>query len=519
MADGAPPSRRLRGRALLPLLVGLAFTSSSRAEIKVTPTLSATETWTDNVNLAPADRAYREWVGEVVPGLVITENTPRLQLSFNYQLHRYFYSDKNAPNLHDSSRSLQGALKSRLVEDLLFLDASANRSQTAISAFGPQVADNPYTTVNRTEVSTWSVSPYLTRHLGSTADLLVRYTRDSVDTGRDTYGNTKGSATDVALSSSGERTLGWNLRYDHQDLNDRLAGDSSSTSTQAGLSWQVQPSLAFTGSAGYDDYDYQSLGGRTRGRSWNVGFHYTPSPRTSLTMSYGHRYFGKSRALAAMHRSRHTVWNITYDESVTTTRQQFLLPATVDTAALLDRMFASTYTDAALRRQAVDAYMAAAGLPPSLANNINYLSNRYMLQQQFRISAGFTGARSLLMLSAYDMRRNGLSVQQSDSQLLGSNLVNLNDNTRQRGLEADLSYRLSSRTDATAQVSTSHSDSLTTGIRQNNRTARLGLRRQFASHLQGAVELRRIQGGPSNTAIINQKYTENAVSATLSKTF
>jgi len=521
MADRSARGARLPGRALLPLLIGLAFAPSSRAEIKVTPSVTVQETWTDNVNLASSGQARSEFITDIAPGISVVENTPRLQMAGSYRFHEFAYTDRNAPNLHDSQSDLAATLRARVIEDLLFLDADASRNQQAVSAFGPQVSDNPYTGNNRTNVSTWRVSPYLARRIGTTANLLVRYTRDSVQTSVIGYGNTHGDTADVALSSVGDQRIGWNLQYDRQNLSDRLAGDSSSTTGSAGLSWRVRPNFSLTGMSGYDRYDYGTLGGRTQGRSWNVGYTYTPSTRTSLTMSFGRHYFGKSRAMRAMHRSRHTVWNLSYDESVTTSRQQYLLPSTVDTAALLDGLFMASFPDPVLRRQAVEAYLQATGLPSSLPNTVNYLSNRYMLQHQFMASVAITGARSTVLLSANDTRRNALSLQQTDSQLLGSTLSNLNDNTHIRGLVASYSYRLSSRTDAIALADISRSESLDTGIRQNNHGLRVSLRHQFQRKLQGAVELRRLQGSSDGgfRGYGGQNYTENAISATLTSTF
>jgi uncharacterized protein (PEP-CTERM system associated) len=518
MADRSTRGARLPGLALLPLLIGLAFAPCSHAEIKVVPGVSVTETWTDNVNLTPSNQARSEFVTDLAPSLSLVDNNPRLQLAASYQFHQFLYSDRDAPDLHDNSRNLQAALKAKVIEDLLFLDADATRSQQAVSAFGPQVADNLYSANNRSEVSLWRVSPYLVRRIGSSADLVMRYTRDSVRTSVTGYGNTQGEDANLTLSSRGDQRIGWTLQYDRQHLTDRLAGDSTSSTSNAGLSWQVQPGFSLTGSAGYDDYDYHSLGGRTRGRSWNVGYAYKPSSRTSLSMSFGRRYFGASRSMAAMHRSRHTVWNFSYDESVTTSREQFLLPAAADTVSLLDQLFTTSFPDPVLRRQAVDTYIKMAGLPSSLATNVNYLSNRYMLQKQFQASVAMIGARSTLLLSANDTRRNALSVQETDSQLLGSSLSNLNDNTRVRTLSADFSYRMSSRTDAVAMANISRSVSLETSVRQNNRGLRLALRHQFQRKLQGSIEVRHLQGS-NGGSYSNQSYTENAISATLTSTF
>jgi uncharacterized protein (PEP-CTERM system associated) len=515
MADRSTRGARLPSRALLPLLIGLAFAPSSHAEVKVTPSVTVQETWTDNVNQAPAGQARSEFITEIAPGLSVVENTPRLKFAGSYLFHEFFYSDKSAANLHNNTSDLQAALNANVIDDLLFFDAAATRSLQAVSAFGPQVAGNPYNAANSTEMSTWRVSPYLVRRIGSTANLVARYTKDSTQTNVIGYGNTRGDDASILLTSVGDQRIGWNLSYDRQHLSDRQAGDSTATMALAGLSWRVHPGLALTSSVGYDDYDYQALGGRTRGRNWSVGFAYNPSERTSLTMSVGRRYFGNSRALAAIHRSRRTVWNLSYNEAVTTSREQFLLPATIDAASLLDSLFKSSIADPELRRQAVDAYLKTSGLPTSLANNINFLSNRYFLQKQFLASVGMRGARSALMFSAYDTRRTALSLQQTDSQLLGSSESNLYDNMHQRGLTASFSYRMSSRTDAVVSADTSRSDSLDTGVRQTTRALRLGLHHQFLRKLQGAAELRHLTGSYS----YSQAYTENAISASLSMMF
>jgi hypothetical protein len=78
-----------------------------------------------------------------------------------------------------------------------------------------------------------------------------------------------------------------------------------------------------------------------------------------------------------------------------------------------------------------------------------------------------------------------------------------------------MSYRLSSQGNAYAILDANRADSLSTGIRQNNKGLRIGMRHQWRSKLQGNVELRRLQG---STEGINQSYTENAISATLSMT-
>ena len=84
------------------------------------------------------------------------------------------------------------ATKADLINQFLYLDATASSSRQAISAFGP-VHSAAYSSANNTQVSTWSISPYLRHRFGSSADLTVRYTRDSVSQGATGLGTSLGS--------------------------------------------------------------------------------------------------------------------------------------------------------------------------------------------------------------------------------------------------------------------------------------------------------------------------------------
>jgi uncharacterized protein (PEP-CTERM system associated) len=265
---------------------------------------------------------------------------------------------------------------------------------------------------------------------------------------------------------------------------------------------------------GYDSYDYQALGGSNGGASWQLGVDWQPSTRTQVQASAGKRYYGNSYSLQARYRARTSIWSINYNDAVTSTRQQFLLPSSVDTFAMLDRLFASSIEDPAARRQAVEAYMLAAGLPPSLANSINYFSNRYFLQKQFQAAVTMNGAHTTTVLSMHDTRRNGLSSAVVDNNLLGTTTTTLNDNTRQTGATASLNWRLSSRTGLLASAEIMRVRSLSANLSALNRNARVGLTHQMQPTLRATVDIRRVSGGMGVAS-----YTENAVSATLNKLF
>jgi uncharacterized protein (PEP-CTERM system associated) len=493
----------------------LAVAPHCHAGWRFTPTAGITETFTDNVALQPDEQAHTAWVTEATPGFTLAGSTPRLQVQAMGAWHLFVYGGKKQRNTNDSQAQYDAIAQARVVDDWLYVDTMASGGPQSISAFGPQVTGNLWAMGNRAEVNTWRVSPYLRHRFHGTADLTMRYTRDSVDAGRNQLGTSEGRSMAANLSSGRSfRWLGWSLDYNRQDLDNKLAGPSSSENALGTLRFQVVRTLALTASTGYDSYDFQSLGGRTSGRNWAGGFIWAPSSRTHVQASWGRRYFGPSGSLAASTRTRRSVWSVDYSDAITTTRAQFLLPAAFDTASMLDKLFTNAFPDPAARAQAVQAYMQMAGLPASLSDSVNYFSNRYMRQKQFLASVGLNGAHGSLLFSLYDTRRDALSVQQSDSQLLGSEVATLNDNTRQRGVSAIYNYRASSRTSALVTAVAGHTESLSTGLVQDTRVLRFGMTHQLSNRMQGAFEQRHAMGGAG--ALTTKTYTENAVSATLS---
>lgn len=488
---------------LAPLaLAALLLSAQCRADWKFTPIVDLRESYTDNVGLQRDDLAHNEFITEVSPGFALTANGPRLTLSATGQVSRFAYSNKNAPNVYDSERRYQATGRAMLVDNLFYVDGAAGSQRQAVSAFG-QIANNPYSSANRTEVNTWRISPYLQHRFGSTATGTLRFTRDSVDAGTDGFGSSVAStgAIDVA-SGTAFTNFGWSGSYFHQELSNRIAGSSTSSNGTIGLRYRVLPRFNLTASGGYDDYEYASLNQRTAGPSWSAGFAWNPSIRTSVQASFGHRYFGKTGSLAASHYTRNTVWTLNYSDQITTTRSQFLLPAAVDTAAMLNSLFASAYPDPVQRQEAVQAYIAAAGLPVSLANNINYLSNRYIRDQRLEGAVILRGSRSNLTLSVFHDQRAALSVQESDSSLLGSQLATLNDNVRQRGASANAEYRLSPRMTALASIYAVRVQSIETNVVNNSLQYRIGLTRRLDAKTSGNVEVRRLRGslGLNSTA-------------------
>jgi uncharacterized protein (PEP-CTERM system associated) len=524
------PRKALR---LTPLaLAALLLSAECRADWKFTPTIGVAETYSDNPGLQRDEDAHGQWIAETTPGFTLTTHSRRLRLNASGEWHFYKYQDKNTPNTHDRERRYAAAAEANLIENLLTLEANANGSNQAVSAFGPRFAE-PYSTFNRTDVQTWSISPVVQHRFGTTAELQMRLTRDSVRSNGDivtdaAFGNSKATTALFTLGSPAKsgNPLGWALQYMRQNLETERFGTSTSTNASGTLSYRLNGTLSAVGTVGHDSYEYTTLNNRTAGPSYSGGFIWVPTSRTSIDARIGHSYLGRTGSLMAVQRNRHLVSQVTYTDQVTTTRAQFLLPASIDTVSMLDRLLSATISDPVARAQAVQAYIAATGLPPSLTDNVNYLSNRYMRDKRLQAAFIYNLQHSTLTAAVYRSERTGLSLQQSDSELLGSQLSSLNDNVRQVGVNAGFNYRLSARTTANALASAVRSTSLTTGIMTPSHYLSVGLTRQFNRNLRLNVELRHSQSAngafaPSTTTTATTatglgSYTENAVKATLS---
>jgi uncharacterized protein (PEP-CTERM system associated) len=502
---------------LAPLAAALLVALPAQAQWKVTPSISLTETYSDNPGLATGDNKRGQFITEAMPAVRIDGHNSRVDFSANARSSFFSYSEGRPGNARRNSNQYDAAGRLKVIDELMYVDARLNGGTRAVSAFGPDDSGfNRFTRENRTQLTNWSISPYLVQRFGNFAAATLRYTHDSVNADESRFGSSESDGVNFNLASGRAwRDFGWNLRYARQEVANERFGDSSSENALVGLSYRLQRTLRLTASAGYDVYDYGQFGGRTSGPSWSVGYAWHPTVRTAIEMSVGHHFLGNTGSLLATHRSRHTVWRASYSDAVTSTRQQFTQGQEIDTAALLDSLFAVSIPDPVARRQAVLDYIQLAGLPATQGEQINYLTNRYFRQKLAQASVGYNMRQHGAVFTLFASERVALSSGAADSELLGSQLFSLNDNVRQAGASAAYSYRVNARTSASATLSTSRSRSLSTGLESDQQALRLGMTRRVSRNLTGNAELRHLRGNRGFGA----DYKENAISATLSAQF
>ena len=503
--------RQFRLAPVAAAAMALAASPSSHAQWQVQPGVQLRELYSDNVTLQPDAQKEGRFVTELIPSLAVLHSGPRLTVSSQFRLSAYAYGGERPEGTRRSTHDAQLAAQATLLDDLLYFSGQGMTGQRAVSPFGHPVS-NGYASANSEQVTTWSLSPYLQHRFSGGGTAMLRVSRDHVNMAAQGVGDSDANNVLFSLNSDPQRgKLSWGMQYNRQNLSGSHTQDSSSEELSATLRYRVVRTLDLRIGAGHDKYDFSPLGGATGGASWNAGFNWVPSARTSLDASFGHRFVGPVKSLLAMHRSRGTVWNISYDDSVTTSRDNFLLPATVDTFSMLDRLYSGKIADPALRRQAVEAYIRQTGLPSTLADSINYFSNRYFLQKQLRASVALNSAHATAMLSLYRTRRDALSTRQSDSNLLGSASSAINDQVLQYGAGLSLNYRLSPRSTVAFTQDISRYESLSGGIATRNNISRMSFNRTLSRRLTASLEARRTNG-----AFGNGNYVENSLIAALS---
>lgn len=485
------------------------------ADWKISPSLDLNETYSDNIRLAPPGSEQSDWVTQINPGISLTGTGSHLKASASYVMQNLYYAEQSGQDT--TKHQLNANANAELVDNLFFLDGRAAISQQNTSLLGPQAVDNVNVAGNRTEVKNYSVSPFLRNNFSKFASSEIRYTHGEVNTGTGGLSDSQMDSIQLSMNSgTAFKTLGWGLNYGKEKTAYTSIQNFDRESLNGNLRYLLTPRLSLTATGGYERNSYISAGDKPEGSSWSAGFSWAPSTKTSISASAGQRFFGETYSLNANHHSRRVAWTMGYSEDITTTQSQFLIPVTIDTASFLNQLYAATITDPVIRQQRVDDFIHTAGLPSALSESVNLLTNRVFLQKRLQASVAVTGAKNTLVLSLFNTLREAQTAQSQDSFLLGGVNQALNDNTKQMGGNASLSWRISSRTSANFGAGYSRSSSPSIGRTDKNKNFQLGMTRQFQPKLSGSIALRRNQ---QNSNQGSSDHQENVVTASLSMKF
>jgi len=306
---------------------------------RVTPRISVGATYSDNINLAPADAAQDDYVLQVDPGISVRKRGGRLDLRLDYTAQGLMYANNSDANTINNF--LQAFGTAELVQQNLFLDVYGSIEQVPIDSsdrtdvgglrarggtpagldlfnnidfglpgaadlFGPVgIFSDIALTDNQATAHRFGASPYWRQNIGGWAEALLRYRYDNIFYNEEDGINDQqiDRQTDLSDSqihtievnlASGRRfsTLEWNIDYfyqrqdDQQDESGLEDSDDRRENVAGQLIYQLNQQWSLLAEAGYENNQVTDFESRN-GAYWGLGAIWSPDRFFELRGLYG----------------------------------------------------------------------------------------------------------------------------------------------------------------------------------------------------------------------------------------
>lgn len=488
-----------------------AAAGSGKPSWLITPSVSGSLTMTDNARPGQGQK-QSDFITSVTPAIRIDGKGGRVSGNLNFSWQQNFYANESRYNNDQTSLSATG--KAELVEQWMFLDASANIAQHPNSVFATQSVGNELVNNNRGSTTSYQWSPYIQGYLGGNVGYELRY-RNSQTTG-DTGTYSTGSGVDSQAWSgrlSGGTPLallGWSLSTEDQSTK-FAARDTKSSRLLGTLEFNIDPQVKFNVSAGQESDNYSSLNTQNRSVS-GYGVDWAPTERTKLSLKKEKRGFGDGHNFSFEHRTALTAWKIIDSRSVVVPGQQFTTAPVSTAYDLLFLQMASSIPDPVARAQAVSLLLQLAGIPANSLIYGNIMTSQPFIQRQQQASVSLTGANNTVTFTA----------QRSNNQIIGTGVSTLDDfalsqNIRQSGLSGSWAHKLSPESNLTLNALTSTSKGDTAALETRLRSLSLLYSTKLGARTTATLGVR--QNNFDNSGAATSDYTENAITGTLSASF
>jgi uncharacterized protein (PEP-CTERM system associated) len=521
----APDSGRRKSSfpVTFPTVVAIFLLSSNAdaSEWKIRPRMNLIETYSDNLRLRSGPGSTDDFITQINPGILVNGVASRYTVDVNYLMNNLIYAQNGNFNRIQNQLNANGT--GELIKDLFFVDGRAFITQQNVSLLGPQAINNVNVTGNRTNVSTYVLSPYLRHRFQNFATTELRYTRNWVNSSTNGLASSTGDGVLFNLNSgTAFKTFGWGVNYSNQMIHFDSGRDIELERSTGTLRYMLTPQFGLNATGGYERNSFVSIRGSPSAPLWTVGFAWEPTQRTNISVSGGQRFFGNTYNALARHRTRLMVWTFGYNQDITTFNQQSAFGVGVpgNLGGSLNQLLTAQNPNLSPDIiQQNTAALTGIGLSGSFFNPTNFLTNRLFLQKTLQASVVMNGSRNTITASLFDMTRQAYSDALVDINLVGAQNAALLNHTRQSGVNALWNYRLSERTSANLNFAYTRFKFLGAGREDDLMLVMLGLTRQFRSiqpNLSGMLQVRHQQRDSNQPG---SDYREQAVIGSLNMSF
>ncbi len=312
---------RLRLCFMTIALAGVLYTAvAESASWTVSPSVSASETYMDNVTLTSTPPKETEWITQINPGISLQGTGKELNLALNYRLQNLLYL--NEPKRNNSYQQLRASANATIQPQLLFLDANTSLSQQVLSASDKVGVGNVGVVQNRSDVRSTRVSPYLRTRIANSFLTELRYTYDNISySGSSVLDNSSNSSSIFLTPSKRGARFTWRLNWEHRETSYKGRADERRENAALNLSYQVDPKVGVVGIFGYENNKYSSTRPDLSGNYWNLSATWQPSRRTAFSVNAGERFFGDTKGFSFSRQGRRSSVRVSYSEDISTRRQ------------------------------------------------------------------------------------------------------------------------------------------------------------------------------------------------------
>lgn len=510
---------RLATPAVIATVVCAALSGARGADWRITPSLSAQETYTDNVFLAPdkppaatttrtaAERQKEsDLITQIVPGVAVVGRGGRASVFADYSLDKKFFRDHSERDSLNHRFTTAGNVE--VWDKQAFIDARASMSRQTVSALEPTSQSAAGQEVNQVDVLNTDITPYFLHHFGTWLE-----TRSELGYRTFSTHNPSEDVTRAADGVSGAGTTGTQTvndtqtyhaafmantgrRFTHtrvslRDVRDKLirsggAPHAKTERTNIDLTQIISPEWSLLAGIGKEKIEDETLIENRDAITWNAGAAWQPGRRTNVRATYGETAIGETYDFNLSHRfSEFTTLNVVYTEAIQNEQNQ-----QATTLSFLG-------TDA--NGNLIDT---RTGAPFGQDSDSFGLQNIAFIQRRFQATLSGSRGRTVFSASAVRETREYEAINVLATTLEG---------------RADLSRRLSSRSSVSAGVSYQDQDF---GDSIDRTDTRLSLNAswsyQIGPHLSSSLSYRRTQ---RESTVETSNMTENAVTLGLVQTF
>lgn len=451
--------------------------------LRVTPSVTVSETFTNNVGQAAVGQAS-DAISRVDLGLGLRSRLGVVQGFLDYSLTGLAYarqSERNGRQQHLSSRG-----EVEWYERRGYLELSSSIGQAALSAFGVQPGASGLANANTTEVRNLRIAPSWRGQFGPDLAYSIKAEYGLSSTQDSQVGDSHSTAVSAHLGSARATRLGWSLGASHSESSYSAGRSTSSDRLLGGGSLQLSEfDLQLSASAGMERSNLTSLSSGSSA-TWGLGAVWAPSPRTQLSAQFEDRPFGKTHSLSLQHRTPLTVWTLSDTTTLSTNGNQLGSASSASLYDLFYVQFASVEPDPIKRADLVNSYLRSffpnyvASVPSGL------LSAAASVLRNTSLSVAARGARSTatLTLSRSVTRR-------ADTISTGVDELSASPSIVSKNIALNLAHRLTPLSNLNLSLAwqDSRGSQLAQSLKQ--RTALLQYSDQWAKNLNLSLALRR----------------------------